>query len=454
MPLDEELDSDSDFDDILEVEEIEPNSKRGRRKTREEDERDREVLAKKEAEMRSLSKKSKKSSSQPGTPKAVAVPVALEEMPAGFIVDQDISSLAGFVDLRAPAPSMLSAGLPSSPRAARPLRSPLTSPPLSPLGVPGFPAAPLSPRPPRQPIPLPPNTPLQTPSPHAEALALTSPKPLNIVKRLVEIERASTPDKAARYSPTERTRIFKGLVTEEYPDLLLPPNALPSVDIKVASSRMKPSRASLLSLTQLEEDPVFTLAIFSRGRWRRVMAGRKGYRLSAKLDQRMKQCQAFTARTPDRSLFSGHAPAKLDARRIALNHYLDELLETPLDTATALELCKYLSNNTLPPNADETGGSMNDMVSELPQKTGPGGRPLRNGYLTKRGKNFGGWKARFFVLDGPHLKYYETPGGAHLGTIKLKGAQIGKQSQHNGDAASPARTPGQTMLITSTVTLS
>jgi len=54
----------------------------------------------------------------------------------------------------------------------------------------------------------------------------------------------------------------------------------------------------------------------------------------------------------------------------------------------------------------------------------------KDGYLTKRGKNFGGWKARYFVLDGPTLKYFEAPGGAILGSIKLSNAQIGKQAQH------------------------
>ena len=32
----------------------------------------------------------------------------------------------------------------------------------------------------------------------------------------------------------------------------------------------------------------------------------------------------------------------------------------------------------------------------------------KEGYLTKRGKNFGGWKTRFFVLQGPQLDYYES----------------------------------------------
>lgn len=32
----------------------------------------------------------------------------------------------------------------------------------------------------------------------------------------------------------------------------------------------------------------------------------------------------------------------------------------------------------------------------------------KEGYLTKRGKNFGGWKSRYFVLHGPVLEYYES----------------------------------------------
>ncbi|KAL1877343.1 hypothetical protein VTK73DRAFT_8716 [Phialemonium thermophilum] len=456
VPLEDEPETDTDYDDILEVDEIQTDDKRGRRRTREEDDRNREILARKEAEMRSLSKKSKKSnSSLKGTPNEPEEPSTRNEIPAsprsaqaknkGTLQRDHIpASLAGVLNgdvshgLASPKPpALVGAGLPSSPRPMA-LRSPMTSPPLSPMGVGAFPGAPLSPRPPRQPIPLPPNTPLH--SPRADSMNLTSPKPLNIVKRTVESAQSS-PTKTARESPIERTKIYKGFVTEEYPDLLLPPNALPSIDIKVASSRMKPSRASLLSLTQLEEDPVFTLAVLSRVDGGELWRVEKDSTSLAKLDQRLKQCPSFTAKTPDRSLFSGHAPAKLDARRQALDQYLDELLNTPLDLATALELCKYLSTNTLPPNADETGSSAPASSEEASLKTGPGGRPYRSGYLTKRGKNFGGWKARFFVLDGPHLKYYETPGGAHLGTIKLQRAQIGKQAQQNNDGSSPARAP-------------
>ncbi|KAL7629127.1 Rho GTPase activating protein [Parahypoxylon ruwenzoriense] len=444
----DENDSDSDYDSLLEVDELPSHEKRGRRRTREEDDREREILAQKEAEARSLSKKSKKGS-QKGTPISAESESVKSAIPASprTVVGQAMlapnnmpASLAGMLsshDLRqiiVPPPKIMSPGLPASPRPV-PMRSPMHSPPSSPRGM-AMGTAPLSPRAPRQPIPLPHNTPLSSPpsaGPYQSSIRLS-----NVSKQGHESTQSNS--SANRESPDERTKIYKGFVTEEYPDLLLPPNALPSIEVKVASSRMKPSRASLLSLTQLEEDPVFTLAVFSRSEGAELWRVEKDTTSLAKLDQKMKQCASFTARTPDRSLFSGHSPAKLDARRTILDQYLDELLNTPLDTPTALELCRYLSTNTLRPNIDDSSSTNESSNENNAQKKGPGGRPFKNGYLTKRGKNFGGWKARFFVLDGPHLKYYEAPGGAHLGTIKLQSAQIGKQSQQTNDG-SPASGP-------------
>ncbi|UKZ87591.1 uncharacterized protein TrAFT101_003378 [Trichoderma asperellum] len=413
------IDTDSEYDDISEVDEI-VTEKRGRRRTREEDEREREAVAVTEAEARSVSKM--------GNSGAVESPISPTSLspstvPHNLQPEMPTTSLDAVLSGNRPreliAP-ILSPGLPVSPRPFGNPKMSLGNPPLSPRGMP------LSPRPPRQPIPMPPGTPLVVPP----TASMSDGNPL---------KRAMEADSKGLGSPVERTAIFKGLVTDEYPDLLLSPNALPSVDVRVASSRMKPSRASLLSLTQLEEDPVFTLAVLSRADGGELWRVEKDSISLAKLDQRLKQCPAFTAKSPDRSLFTGHAPAKIDARRIVLEKYLDELLNTPFDTATAIELCKYLSTNTLPPNADETGQTFKPKDDNSSIRSD--GRPTRNGYLTKKGKNFGGWKSRFFILNGPYLKYYETPGGAHLGTIKLQNAQIGKQSQNqsqNSDANAPA----------------
>ncbi|KAH8657533.1 hypothetical protein BGZ60DRAFT_132901 [Tricladium varicosporioides] len=458
--------SDSDYDDILEVDEIPAFPERGRRKTREDDDRQREIAAMKEAEMRSLSKKSGHSSakgtpkSKPTTPKDGTFPVAADPMPLSPRQTKPINppdahlrhlsphssnagSLAGMLSDASGmmSPPLMSPGLPMSPRPAdRGMSSPLprnpsahssmNSPPMSPRGMGAFPGAvPLSPRAPRQPIPLPPNTPMSISSPGApkgEPLVLASPKPLSIPRRPDTAEDASKDDNSPSQQSSSSNSVYRGLVTEEYPDLLLPPNALPSIDVKVASSRLKPSRASLMFPKNFEEDPVFTLAVFSRSERRELWRVEKDSTSLARLDQTLKQSPAFTAKTPERSLFSGHAPAKVDARRAALDKYLEEILDTQMDTTSAIEICRYLSSNTLAPHTEDMAP---ESASDSPTKTGPGGRPLKNGYLTKRGKNFGGWKARFFVLDGPVFKYYESPGGPHLGTIKLQNAQIGKQQQ-------------------------
>jgi len=441
LPSEVENDSESDYDSLLEVDELPVPEKRGRRRTREEDDRMRELIAIEEAQARSASGKNKSgtptTSESDISPKTMPAPVRIAALQPATARENASASLASVLngddDVRQTTLSapIMNAGLPASPRPMGGPKSPTGSAPLSPRGMP---PAPLSPRPPRQNIPLPPNTPLSA----ASSTDVQRGTPLRAdapMQSIIEAPHPSPP--AGGPSPTARTKIYSGFKTEEYPDLLLPPNALPSIEVKVASSRMKPPRASMISLTQLEEDPVFTLAIYSRAEGGELWRVEKDTASFGRLDVRMKQCPAFTARTPDRSLFTGHAPAKLDARRMMLESYLGELLETPLDSTTALEFCKYLSTNALPPNTDDMGTMIGAAAEESgTQLKGPGGRPFKTGYLTKRGKNFGGWKARFFVLEGPQLRYFETPGGAHLGTIKLYKAQIGKQSQHNNDTGS------------------
>lgn len=367
-------------------------------------------------------------------------------VPPNFSSDGNAGSLAGMLSSSSASttsrttisPPLLSPGLPASPRPAdRPLASPgfppATSPPLSPrMG--GFAASvPLSPRAPRQPIPLPPNTPLSIVSPIKIEVT-----PSSKVSGKASSDSPKDANAASNETSSGQDGIYRGLVDEDYPDLLLPPNALPSIDVKVASSRLKPSRASIMFGAKPDEDPVFTLAVFARSNGRELWRLEKDLLSLANLDQALKRSPNFTVKPPERSLFSGHAPAKIDARRAALDKYLDELLNTPLDTTAAAELCRYLSTNAMDPNVGELNPGSETTEESPTSRTGPGGRPLKNGYLTKRGKNFGGWKARFFVLDGPVFKYYESPGGPHLGTIKLQNAQIGKQQSHS-ENHSPSR---------------
>ena len=229
--------------------------------------------------------------------------------------------------------------------------------------------------------------------------------------------------------------VYRGLVSEQYPGLLLPPNALPSIEVKVFSSRLRPSRLSMLAPSPQQEDPVFILAVYARSDNKQLWRVEKTIATLPTLDSQLKSLCDFQGRLPDRTLFGGHAPAKIDARRVALNQYFDSMLETPMNERTALVVCEYLSTDVI---GAQAGDRLAPEPTLGPTFSVPKTTKQKEGYLTKRGKNFGGWKARFFVLEGPEFRYYEGEGGAHLGTIKLQNAQIGKQSQQQSNQ-SPQR---------------
>ncbi|KAF8998601.1 hypothetical protein BDQ17DRAFT_1428425 [Cyathus striatus] len=117
------------------------------------------------------------------------------------------------------------------------------------------------------------------------------------------------------------------------------------------------------------------------------------------------------ANLPEGKLWKDHAPAKVDQRKAVLEQYLQSLINLPVKN-----------------NDEVIAFFTSDIVRETKQPVMQAGH--KEGYLTKRGKNFGGWKTRYFVLSGPVLEYYDASrGGAHLGSIVITGAQIGRQQK-------------------------
>lgn len=475
--------SGSDYDENMEVDEL-PALDRGRKKTREADDKEREAAMLKEKQDRSRSKKEK--GSKP--PADVAKPVARENVnPAqrhGTPIPASIKTISreptatGTTEYLSPPASLagvlspsgglkgpitterlmtlkpMSPGLPLSPRPNhRPMNPPtprmprdvvgtsLGSPPMSPRNA--FSGLPLSPRVSRQPIPLPPNT----------SMSLASPKPANFESRNDSNGPTRVPSSPVKNSlsclqthvapeaeeASKHRGIFKGFMSDAYPELLIPPNALPSIIVKVVSSRLKPSRHSLV-LKGTDEEPVFTLGISARSDCQELWQVERPIQSLLQLDQQLRQSTTFNAKLPDRSLFTGHAPAKIDGRRVALEQYFENILDTQMDEKAALALCYYLSTQAAEPTFGEANSFASAPHPGSPVTQGIEGRLLKEGYLTKKGKNFGGWKARFFVLEEPVLRYYETPGGSVLGTIKLQSAHIGKQSSSK-PSYSPSRGP-------------
>ncbi|KAL5042306.1 hypothetical protein BDW71DRAFT_190349 [Aspergillus fruticulosus] len=430
--LREASDSESEYEDILTVEES--PIERGRRKTRADDDREREAALSREGpnidtlgQNHPLSPKSGENPMTAGHPlsdaRQIATPGAMTSAMSPRVAPPSLSERHIMNGPKSP-------GLPLSPRPEdRPLGSPM---PRMPREIPASFAS----------LPMPSGTNLsglvlsprlgkdQTAASHVVTSTPTHPQfhidPFN--RAIPSIDAAAKID--SPLSPgSVPSGIYQGLRSDDYPNLLLPPNALPLVQVKVSSSRLRPSRNSYLASRPLDEEPVFTLSVYSRSENSELWRVEKVIAALPQLDHQIKQLSHVQARLPDRSIFSGHSPAKVDARRAALNSYFDDLLDNPLDERAALVLCQFLTSDAIEARDDETSLLKGNVQPGSEIARGPDGKPRKEGYLTKRGKNFGGWKARYFVLHGPELKYFEAPGGAHLGTIKIANAQIGKQSQ-------------------------
>lgn len=82
----------------------------------------------------------------------------------------------------------------------------------------------------------------------------------------------------------------------------------------------------------------------------------------------------------------------MDQRKVALEQYLQHIVSLPLEDAS--DLCEFLSTNVMDTKVYQLSGQ-------------------KEGYLTKRGKNFGGWKTRYFVLNESVLEYYESVSGPY-----------------------------------------
>ena len=92
---------------------------------------------------------------------------------------------------------------------------------------------------------------------------------------------------------------------------------------------------------------------------------------------------------PDSKLFKDNAPAKVDQRKLLLEQYLQSVVAAPLKDAG--DVCAFFMTDL----------SKGDRAPVSNQG-------YKEGYLTKRGKNFGGWRTRYFILQNGILEYFEN----------------------------------------------
>ncbi|KAG9092042.1 hypothetical protein FRC06_000270 [Ceratobasidium sp. 370] len=120
-----------------------------------------------------------------------------------------------------------------------------------------------------------------------------------------------------------------------------------------------------------------------------------------------------SAPLPDAKLPKDIAPFKVDQQKAMLQEYLQAVLGE-LWSLNVPKVALFFESGVIPPDLAPT--------SRLRHK---------EGYLTTRGKNPRDWKTGYFVLHSPVLDYYESRGGAHLGSIPIAGSQISRQESYN-----------------------
>ncbi|KAI8373601.1 RhoGAP domain protein [Choanephora cucurbitarum] len=184
------------------------------------------------------------------------------------------------------------------------------------------------------------------------------------------------------------------------------------VNVKVMSYSIKTCHRG-------REASVFTIGLFRKEDSAEIWRVEKSLSDLILLDSTLKQTNPAMAshmkRLPEKSLFASHAPAKVDERKDMIEEYLQQMITLKSNDSQPL-LQDFLSS---------------DRIQQLPITLTNDIR-IKQGYLTKKGKKIGGWKARYFVLENTGaLKYYESKNGAFIGTIKLSNSQVSSQTQFN-----------------------
>ncbi|GAA5877907.1 hypothetical protein JCM8547_005534 [Rhodosporidiobolus lusitaniae] len=216
------------------------------------------------------------------------------------------------------------------------------------------------------------------------------------------------------------------------PRVTLTPALLPQTKVKVGSSNIKMNEKNKEVISFVIDVSVLPAAaeegagVSSHWKVEKMYSDVLGLDAAVKSKTNRQESKSM-ASLPDKSLFKDHAPHKSDQRKAVLERYLQTLVSIPLRDRAAI--CAFFNSDILPP-ATQTSFPSSASAPALSSSAGAGeGPPPMSGWLTKRGRNFGGWQTRYYVLEpGRALCYYDAPNGAKIGEIPLERAAIGRQS--------------------------
>lgn len=189
-------------------------------------------------------------------------------------------------------------------------------------------------------------------------------------------------------------------------NLFIKPEEFQTINITVVSTISVHSKKS--------DDPNFTLSINDRASNKEMWRIRKSYTQLLAFDNEIRPIVDFFGLppAPERALFNSTSPSKIEGRKESLQNYFNTIFLMPhIPHMVLYRICRYLSLDFVNPLDDFKSGA------------------AKEGFLVRRYKGLGTtWKVRWCQVDGPYLEIYEAPGGTLLEQIKLKGTQIGRQS--------------------------
>ncbi|KAK6454912.1 Rho GTPase activation protein [Scheffersomyces xylosifermentans] len=198
---------------------------------------------------------------------------------------------------------------------------------------------------------------------------------------------------------------------EDESGLFIKPEDFQTINICVVSTI---NVNSLRQSVRKSEDPNHTISIHDRETNKEMWRIRKTFSQLVAFDNEIRPIVEFFGLppVPDKTLFLSTSPIKIEHRRVALQNYFNTVFVMPhIPHIVLYKMCKYLSLDFVNPLDDYKSGAR------------------KEGFLVRKNKGLGSnWKVRWCQVEGPYLEVYENPGGPLIESIKLKGAQIGKQS--------------------------
>lgn len=346
-------------------------TERGRRRTRTEDEIGQKVAEPPETQRGSSIKSLKKSKAQSFNNISLAKLEPVEPV-------EDIN-------LPSRSRDMPTSGLPASPRPrpqpfmARPdgngtaitsysLFAPLQSPglPLSPRPIDRLPNA-FAPRAPKTPLPL--HTPLSeaftmaslplSPREPRQFLQLPSLGPMELpsfsstvmddVSSMISRSTSMTSENAAPLQDednnsvaSDHDAVYRGLVSDAYPELLLPPHALNAIEIRISCPADSTTRHDSPIQIPQEYIDAFTLDVIRRADQQKLWTAEKLMSGLPTMHHSIKSTCNLPAMLPQDSPFANEVKVNVQLRQAALTQYFKVLLDTQLSRLMTIMCCLWL----------------------------------------------------------------------------------------------------------------